>query len=96
MFKKVKIADFQTLEEVQAEWLKDSKLKAAYDKLDDEFRLLEMMLIARKELNLTQAQLAKRAGMQQEAIARIENGGNPSYKTLARIAKALNKKIAFV
>lgn len=45
----------------------------------------------RKELNLNQAELAKRAGLQAPAISQYENGvRNPSYEALIKLANALN------
>jgi transcriptional regulator with XRE-family HTH domain len=77
--------------------MKDPEFVKEYHKLDDEFALLEMILQARLEAKLTQAQLAKKTGMKQAAIARLESGkASPSFKTLNRIAKALDKKISFV
>lgn len=87
---------FTNWEDVRKEWMKDSEFVKEYHKLDGEFELLEMILAARHEARLTQAQLAEKAGMKQAAIARIEGGGNPSYKTLRKIAKALDKQIALV
>lgn len=91
-----RLASFTKWEDVRDEWMKDPEFVKEYHKLDEEFELLEMMLTARHEAKLTQAQLAEKAGMKQEAIARIEGGGNPSYKTLRKIAKALDKKIALI
>ena len=85
------------LDRLMEKAFKDPAVKAAYDALEDEFRLISIMIDARTESNLTQAQLAEKTGMKQAAIARLESGqSNPSYKTLAKVAKALNKKIALV
>lgn len=47
----------------------------------------------REEVRLTQAQVAKRAGMRQEALSRIESGhGNPTMSTVKRILKAIEKR----
>ncbi len=55
------------------------------------------LIHARLGKGLTQVQLAKKAGMQQSAIARLENGGaSPHFNTMSRIAKALDMKVAFV
>ena len=46
---------------------------------------------------MTQAELAKKAGMKQEAVARLEGGdSNPTFTTLTKIAKALDKKVVLV
>lgn len=47
---------------------------------------------ARKLAGLTQAQLAKRAGVGQQIISKIESGliANPSYRTVVCICRALN------
>jgi transcriptional regulator with XRE-family HTH domain len=48
----------------------------------------------RKELNLTQAQLAEKAGVTQGAISMIERGERvPSLDVLVKIADALGCKI---
>ena len=48
----------------------------------------------RREQGLSQKQLAKKIGVSQQVISRIEKGGeNASLITLAKIAQALNKKI---
>ena len=79
------------------ELLADPKVKAEYDALEDEFHLINELISARSEKHLTQAQLAEKAGLKQAAIARLEGGGsNPSYKTLTKVAKALDKKVSLV
>ncbi|MGI9027638.1 MAG: helix-turn-helix domain-containing protein [Candidatus Saccharimonadales bacterium] len=78
----------------RVELLSDPEVKVAYDKLEDEFLLADALIRARLDHKLTQAQLAEKVGMKQAAIARLESGeSNPRYKTLSRVAKALDKKI---
>lgn len=51
---------------------------------------------ARQTMGLSQSQLSKLTGIYQADISNIESGkGNPSIKTLARIADGLNMKIKF-
>lgn len=77
--------------------LADPEIKAAYDALEDEFRLIDKLITARQKKKLTQSELAEKLGMKQAAIARLESGAsNPSYKTLSKVAKALDKKVALV
>jgi len=59
------------------------------------FIVSEMLKEARKEANMTQEQLAERAGTKKSYISKIENArGNIQLSTLIRIfEKGLNKKI---
>lgn len=59
------------------------------------FIVSEMLKTARKDANLTQEQLAEKAGTKKSYISKIENGkGNIQLSTLIRIfEKGLNKKI---
>lgn len=95
--KKVSINNLPDWEDFKKELLRDPEVKREYDALEDEFRLARELIKARLERHLTQEQLAQKIGVKQEAIARLESGqANPRYKTLTRVAKALDKKVAFV
>ncbi len=49
---------------------------------------------ARQDAGLTQAQLAKRAGVSQQQIAKLESpDGNPTLVTLERVAAALGRHL---
>ena len=53
-----------------------------------------MILKARNEKNLTQAELAARTGIRQSNISRIEKGQVvPSIYTLCKIARGLGKQL---
>jgi len=74
--------------------LKDPEFRYEYDALEPEFVIIRAMIDARKNAGLTQKQLAERTGIAQGDISRIENGnGNPSLKTLKRLASAMNMKL---
>ena len=71
-------------------------VRREYDALDEEFRLLDEILKARAESGLTQAQVAKRIGTTQSAVARLESSlgkHSPSISTLKRYASALGYKV---
>ena len=73
-----------------------SDVRREYDALDEEFRLLDEILKARTESGLTQAQVAKRIGTTQSAVARLESSlgkHSPSMSTLKRYASALGYKV---
>lgn len=59
------------------------------------FILSEMLKEARKEANMTQAQLALKAGTKKSYISKIENAkGNIQLSTLIRIfEKGLNRRV---
>ena len=73
--------------------LKDPKVKEAYDLLEEEFALVSQLIELRQKRGLSQQALAKRAGMQQPAIARLESGRAPSLGMLKRVAAALDAKV---
>lgn len=98
----IKKLKFTNLDIALAKELKDPHFREVWDKptgdpyLDTAFAIIK----ARKEKNLTQAQLAQKAGTTQQVIARLESLTYRSYslKTLEKLAKALGKKpqISFI
>lgn len=84
-------------EDLKNELMKDPDFKAEYDKLEEEFALLDEILAARKAAGLTQEQIAERMGTRQSSIARLETGltcGNlPSMTMLKKYASAVGKKL---
>lgn len=77
----------------------DPKLKAEYDALAPEYDIIQAMIEARKELNLTQRELSERTGITQADISRIENGTrNPSLNMMKRLAEGMGMvlKLEFV
>ncbi len=77
------------LSDLKQELLKDLKVKAEYDRLGPEFKLASMLIEARSRAGLSQNDLARRMGMKQASVARIESGKfNPSMETLRKYAAA--------
>lgn len=73
--------------------LKDPAFKKAYDALEEEFALIGELLKARTRAKLTQAQVARRMGTSQSAVARLESGQSPSLASLRKYAKATGSKV---
>lgn len=91
---KVDTSKFTNWEDFKREILSDAEVKKEYDALEAEFALIDSMISARLSKKMTQAELAKKAGMKQEAVARLEGGdSNPTLATLSKIAKVLGKKV---
>lgn len=72
-----------------------SESRNTYEEKAQMFIVSEMLKEARREANLTQEQLAERAGTKKSYISKIENAkGNIQLSTLIRIfEKGLNRRI---
>lgn len=85
-----------THKELKARALKRAKVKTEYDRLGEEFALLDEFLRARAAAGVTQAEVAARIGTTQSAIARLESGKgkhSPSLATLQKYARALGCRL---
>lgn len=77
----------------------DPELRAEYDAMAPEYDIIQAMIDARKDLNLTQKELSERTGITQADISRIENGTrNPSLNMMKRLAEGMGMvlKLEFV
>lgn len=82
------------MEEIERRLLANPGVKREYDALAPEFEIAAELLRARMRAGLSQAELAKRMGTSQSAIARLESGQTlPSTKTLLRFAEATRSKV---
>lgn len=83
-----------TLNEWHAKYMKNPEYAAEYERLQPEYDIIDALITARAEENLTQRELAERCGMRQSAFARIESGNaNPTLKTLKQLADGMGKKL---
>ena len=74
--------------------MKNPKFRKEYEKANAEFSIIEALIHARTAAKLSQAEVARRIGTTQSAIARLE-GGNvaPTIPTLRRYAEATGTKL---
>ncbi len=79
--------------ESRAKHLSDPEVRAAYDALEPEYTLIRELIDLRIKRGLSQRELARRAGMQQPTLARVESGKTASLRTLRRVADALNADV---
>lgn len=71
--------------------------RAHLDALRDRFHLAQQIIDRRLELRMTQAQVAAASGLDQSVVSRVEQGlGNPTARTLALLARALDASLALV
>ncbi|HJX11636.1 MAG TPA: helix-turn-helix domain-containing protein [Candidatus Binatia bacterium] len=75
--------------------IKNPKVRTEYERLGPEFLLAQSLIRARLKRGWTQAELARRVGMQQPNIARLEGGNydRVSLPTLKKIARALGAEV---
>lgn len=70
---------------------KDPDFLKAYEEIQPEMNVIRAIVDARNSQNITQKELAKRTGIAQTEISRIENGSrNPSVKVLQRLAEGMD------
>jgi len=68
--------------------LKNEEIKNELKMNEAEYKIIEEIIIARKEKNLTQRDLAELIGTKQSNISRLESGNyNPTLDFLNRIAR---------
>lgn len=83
-----------SFEQMKADMIKDEEFKIEYEKLQPRYEAIEQIIRARKEQNITQAELAKRVGTQKSNISRLESGNyNPSLDFLSKVAESLGKSL---
>jgi transcriptional regulator with XRE-family HTH domain len=78
---------------LKASLLANPALEAADASLPLEFLLMLEVSKARARSGLTQAEIARRMGTTQSAVARLETERLPSLTTLKRYAKAVGAKL---
>ena len=81
-------------EEVHNRLIKDEEFKAEYERLKPRYELIAQIIDARSQLNITQEELAQRAGTQKSNISRFESGSyNPTLDFVTKIARSLDKEV---
>ena len=89
----------RTYEEMKAIALSNPVVRAEFDRIErEEMPMLDAILKARKEANLTQEQVAKRMGVSTPVVSRLESAlisgkHSPSIATLKRYAEAMGKRL---
>jgi len=74
--------------------LEDPEIRSAYDELQPEYDIIQVLIDARKSQNLTQKDLSLATGITQADISRIENGTrNPSLDMVKRLASGMGMRL---
>jgi ribosome-binding protein aMBF1 (putative translation factor) len=86
----VKLSDMRTADQIAAGELADPDIRREHDRTAFAHAVAMRVLAYRTERGLSQTQLARKLGMHQAAVARLEDGDHePSLATLAKLAKGL-------
>ena len=82
------------LTDLDRELGRDPEYREALEELDPYEQIARQLVAFRIEHGLSQAELGRRCGVSQPAIARLESGEHePRLATLRRIAHALNAEL---
>ena len=74
--------------------LRNPEVKAEYDALQPEYDIIQAMINARVQQNMTQKDLSAKTGITQADISRIENGTrNPSLSMVKKLAQGLGMQL---
>ena len=83
-----------TIARLKKKWLADLSFRQSYDALKPEFAVARQLIAARRRAGLSQAEVARKMGTTQSAIARLESGQRlPALSSLQRYAAAIGHKV---
>jgi len=72
-------------------------LEKEFREAEEELDIIAEITKVRKELGLTQEQVAQKAGVAQQVVSRLENREHsPNLRNLIKISKALDLKLRIV
>lgn len=89
----------RTHKELVAEMMQDPEIRAEVERLErEEMPMLDAILKARRETQLTQSEIAARMGVKPPVVSRLENAlvtgkHSPSIATLQKYAAAMGKRL---
>jgi ribosome-binding protein aMBF1 (putative translation factor) len=87
---KKEVGDLKTHDAIVAESLEDPEYRAEWERTQFAHEVAMRIITYRAEHGISQTELARRVGMRQPHIARLEAGEHePSLATLARLSRAL-------
>ena len=74
--------------------LQNPKVKAAYDALETEDKIIRAMIEAQIQSGLTSDELSERTGIERSEIDALENGGaDPKLSVLEKLAAGLGMRL---
>jgi ribosome-binding protein aMBF1 (putative translation factor) len=81
-------------EDVLLDALKNPKFRQEWEASEAQYRVIKLIISERLKQDLSQRELARKAGIKQPSLARIESGSViPSLHILGKLAKALGTQL---
>jgi ribosome-binding protein aMBF1 (putative translation factor) len=88
----VKLSELRNAEDVRAAHVQDAEYRREHERTRLANEVAIKVIQFRVANGISQAELARRLGMRQPNVARLESGDHePSLRTLARLAEVLNQ-----
>lgn len=82
------------IKSIVTEERKEKKFDSEYKKIKQEYKLIEKLIEARKEKNITQKELATITGVSQQAISRLELERHiPKMDTFIKVLDGLDLEL---
>lgn len=83
-----------TFREHLEQQLQNPDFKKEYENLRPDYEIIKAVIAEREKQHLSQKELARKTGLKQSNISRLENGNhNPSLRLLKKIASGLGKEL---
>jgi ribosome-binding protein aMBF1 (putative translation factor) len=74
--------------------LQNPEFSEEWERSKPEYEVMKLLVEARSELGISQSELARRTGIKQPNISRLERGlCSPTLNTLSALAKGLGKEL---
>lgn len=76
---------------------KDKEFREAYNQVSKEYELKKELIKRRKDQNITQSAIARKTGLKQQEISRVETESNsPTLRTFLKYLDAMNLELKIV
>ena len=86
--------DGTDFKEFKNELLQNPNVKQRYEALKPKYAVIAALIARRNELKVSQRELARRTGLKQPAICRLESGiGDVTLDTLLKVTRALDMEL---
>ena len=83
-----------TVDDWLKEELRDEGFRLRWNEREAAYKVARELIRLRKKQGLSQTEVARRAGLKQPAIARLESGAvKPTLDTIQRVAHALGREV---